>query len=224
MRVEWHGQSAFTLTGQEATVFIDPFGDMAPLLADRGLRFDYPPIEADSVDLLLVTHEHGDHNAVEAIGGQPAVLRSTAGKLESPIGGVLAVASEHDERAGTERGPNTIFVFELDGLRVAHFGDFGQRQLREEQAAAIGAVDLLFLPVGGGPTIGAAQAGAIVSRLDARWVVPMHYRTARADFLPESEEEFVAAMPQTARLATPRFDTAELPSDGGPIAVVPAVP
>jgi hypothetical protein len=56
-----------------------------------------------------------------------------------------------------------------------------------------------------------------------RWVVPMHYRTSRVSFL-ESEEEFVAAMPQTARLETPEFDTGELPSDGGPIAVVPAAP
>ena len=224
MRVEWHGQSAFTLTGSEAKVFIDPFGDMGPLLADRGLKFDYPPIEADGVDLLLVTHEHRDHNAVEVIAGKPAVLRSTAGKLESPIGEVLAVASEHDESAGTERGPNTIFVFELDGLRIAHFGDFGQRELREEQAAAIGAVDLLLLPVGGGPTIGAVQAAAIVSRLPTRWVVPMHYRTAHANFLPDSEEEFVAQMPQTARLETSQFDTTELPSEGEPIAVLPAAP
>jgi L-ascorbate metabolism protein UlaG (beta-lactamase superfamily) len=222
MHVEWHGQSAFTLTADEATVFIDPFGDMGPL-AERGVQFDYPPIEASDVDLVLVTHEHLDHNGVETIGGEPAVLRSTAGKLESPIGEVLAVASEHDEGAGTERGPNTIFAFELDGLRVAHFGDFGQRKLREEQAAAIGAVDLLFLPVGGGPTIGAAQAAAIVSRLPTRWVVPMHYRTPRVSFL-ETEEEFVAQMPQTARLETSDFDTADLPADGGPIAVVPAAP
>jgi len=225
MRVEWHGQSAFTLTGSEAKVFIDPFGDMGALLADRGLKFEYPPIEADAVDLLLVTHEHGDHNAVEVIAGEPETLRSTAGKHDSAaVGEVLGVASEHDEVAGTERGPNTIFVFELDGLRVAHFGDFGQRQLREEQAAAIGAVDLLILPVGGGPTIGAAQAGTIVSRLDARWVVPMHYRTARADFLPETEEEFVAQMPQAARFEASSFDTADLPAEGGPIAVVPAAP
>jgi L-ascorbate metabolism protein UlaG (beta-lactamase superfamily) len=225
MRVEWHGQSAFTLTSEEATVFIDPFGDMGPLLADRGLKFDYPPIEVDGIDLLLVTHEHRDHNAVETIGGEPEMLRATAGKHDSEaIGEVLGVASEHDEVAGTERGPNTIFVFALDGLRVAHFGDFGQRQLREEQAAAIGAVDLLILPVGGGPTIGAAQAGAIVSRLDARWVVPMHYRNERADFLPETEEEFVAQMPQAARFEAPSFDTADLPSGGGPIAVVPAAP
>jgi L-ascorbate metabolism protein UlaG (beta-lactamase superfamily) len=225
MRVEWHGQSAFTLTGAEAKVFIDPFGDMGPLLAERGLRFDYPPIETDGIDLLLVTHEHRDHNAVEVIGGEPETLRATAGKHGSKaVGEVLGVASEHDEVAGTERGPNTIFVFELDGLRVAHFGDFGQRTLREEQAAAIGTVDLLLLPVGGGPTIGAAQAGAIVSRLDPRWVVPMHYRTARADFLPESEEEFVAQMPQTARFEASAFDTTDLPAEGGPIAVVPATP
>jgi L-ascorbate metabolism protein UlaG (beta-lactamase superfamily) len=222
MRVEWHGQSAFTLASDEATVFIDPFGDMGAL-AGRGMKFEYPAIEADDVDLLLVTHEHRDHNAVEAIGGEPPALRSTAGRLESPIGEVLAVASEHDENAGTERGPNTIFVFELDGLRVAHFGDFGQRELREEQAAAIGAIDLAFLPVGGGPTIGATQAVAIASRLPVRWVVPMHYRTPRVSFL-DTEEEFVAAMPQTARLEAPAFETAELPTGGGPIAVVPAAP
>jgi L-ascorbate metabolism protein UlaG (beta-lactamase superfamily) len=225
MRVEWHGQSAFTLTGEEAKVFIDPFGDMGPLLAGRGLKFDYPPIKANGIDLLLVTHEHRDHNAVEVISGEPETLRATAGRHDSEaVGEVLGVASEHDQVAGTERGPNTIFVFELDGLRVAHFGDFGQRQLREEQAAAIGVVDLLILPVGGGPTIGAAQAGAIVSRLDPRWVVPMHYRNERADFLPETEEEFVAQMPQTARFETPSFDTADLPVEGGPIAVVPAAP
>src|SRR5262245_38144599 len=224
MRVEWFGQSAFLLCGEVGTtVAIDPFGDMSALSSGRGVQWDYPAISVEA-DVLLVTHEHRDHNAVEVIRGDPHTLRSTAGTHESPLGQVIGIASEHDEAAGTERGPNTIFVFELDDLRVAHFGDFGQRQLREEQAAAIGAVDLLFIPVGGGPTIGAAQAGAIVSRLDARWVVPMHYRNERADFLPESEEEFVAQMPRAARFETPAFDTADLPADGGPIAIVPAAP
>ena len=163
MRVEWHGQSAFALSGAEAKVFIDPFADMS-MLEDRGMQFDYPPIEAKEVDLLLITHEHLDHNGVEAIGGEPTVLRSTAGTLDSPIGAVSAIASEHDEEAGTQRGPNTIFVFELDGLRIAHFGDFGQAQLRPEQAAAIGALDLLFIPVGGGPTLGGAAAAEITPR------------------------------------------------------------
>jgi L-ascorbate metabolism protein UlaG (beta-lactamase superfamily) len=221
MRVEWHGQSAFTLTAPEAKVVIDPFANMESL-AEHGVRFEYPPIDIDGVDLLLITHEHRDHNGVAVVGGEPVVLRSTAGKLDSPIGEVIAIASEHDPAAGTERGPNTIFAFELDGLRVAHFGDFGQSALRPEQAASLDDLDLLILPVGGGPTIGATQAAEIVERLRPRWVVPMHYRTPRVDFLG-SEEEFVAQMPQTARLETPAFDTAELPNVG-PIAVVPAAP
>src|SRR5437763_9520880 len=95
-----------------------PFGDMSAL-AGRGMRFDYPPIEGIKADLVLVTHEHLDHNRAEVIDGEPTVLRSTAGRLPSPIGEVVAIASEHDQAAGTERGPNTIFVFELDGMRVA---------------------------------------------------------------------------------------------------------
>ena len=218
MRVEWYGQSAFHLG-----VAIDPFADMSALAASRGMQFDYPPIAGVQADLLLVTHEHVDHNGVEAIVGEPAILRSTAGKLESPLGEVVAIASEHDENAGTERGPNTIFVFELDGVRVCHFGDFGQRGLREEQAAALDGIDLLFLPVGGGPTIGAEQAALIVERLSPRWVVPMHYRTPRIGFL-ETADAFLEAAANVERLSGSTFDTGELPAGDGPLVVVPAAP
>jgi L-ascorbate metabolism protein UlaG (beta-lactamase superfamily) len=136
---------------------------------------------------------------------------------------VVAVASEHDPSAGTERGANTIVAFGLEQLRVVHFGDFGQTELRAEQAAAIGAADLLFVPVGAGPTIGADGAMAIVERLRPRWVVPMHYRTPRVGFL-EPAEEFLERMPEVVRLETPEFDTADLPVGGGPIAIVPASP
>lgn len=222
MHVEWFGQSAFALTAPDAKVFIDPFADLSPL-AERGMQFDYPPIAAEGVDLLLVTHEHLDHNGVEAIAGEPATLRSTAGTLESPIGEVVAVASEHDEAAGTQRGPNTIFVFTLGGVRVAHFGDFGQSGLRPEQSQAIGEVDLVILPVGGGPTIGAAGAGAIVGQLQPKWVVPMHYRTPRIGFL-EDAEEFLGLMEHVERLETPDFQTADLSPSDRPVAVVPAAP
>jgi L-ascorbate metabolism protein UlaG (beta-lactamase superfamily) len=222
MRVDWYGQAAFRLSGRETTVFIDPFGDMSAL-AGRGVHFDYPLISGVDADLLLITHEHADHNAVEAIGGEPAVLRSTAGRLESPIGEVVAISSEHDESAGTERGPNTIFVFDLDGVRVAHFGDFGQRALRDEQAAAVGEVDLMFLPVGAGPTIGPDQAAAIIERLNPRWVVPMHYRTHRIGFL-EPVDAFLERMAHVRRLDEVGFDTDDLPADGHPLVVVPAAP
>jgi L-ascorbate metabolism protein UlaG (beta-lactamase superfamily) len=222
MQVEWYGQSAFRLTEGKTTLFVDPFGEMSAAAATRGMQFDYPAIAGVEAELLLVTHEHGDHNCVEAIGGEPAILRSTAGRLASPIGDVLAVASEHDEHAGTERGPNTIFVFDFGGMRCAHFGDFGQRALRDEQAEAIGPVELLFIPVGGGPTIGSEQAAAISERLEARLIVPMHYRTPRVNFL-EPVDPFLERMAHVQRLEEPRFDTAELQEDR-PLAVVPATP
>ncbi len=221
MQVEWYGQSAFRLSGAGKTVVIDPFGDLSGLMG-RGIKFDYPPISVVAADLVLVTHEHADHNGTEAVGGDPPILRSTAGRLESPLGEVLAIASEHDPAAGTERGPNTIFVFELDGVRVSHFGDFGQSTLRDEQAAAIGAIDLLILPVGGGPTIGAEQAHTIIERLRPSWVVPMHYRTPKIDFL-ETADAFIEAGGDVQRVAS-TFDTRELPGEGGPLVVVPAVP
>ncbi len=90
MQVEWYGQSAFSLSAPEATVFIDPFADMSSL-AGRGMKFEYPPIEADGDGVLLITHEHLDHNGVDAIGGDPSVLRSTAGRHESPIGEVVGI-------------------------------------------------------------------------------------------------------------------------------------
>ncbi len=132
----------------------------------------------------LVTHEHADHNGVEASpagphdraldGGHVWSRRSARSRRSRP---------STTSRPGTLRGPNTIFVFTLDGVRVAHFGDFGQSELREEQAAAVGEIDLLIIPVGAGPTIGAEQASRIVVELKPRWVVPMHYRTF-ADQLP----------------------------------------
>jgi L-ascorbate metabolism protein UlaG (beta-lactamase superfamily) len=222
MQVEWYGQSAFRLAGAEGTVAIDPFGDMSAL-GGRELQWDYPVIAGLRAELLLVTHEHRDHNAVEFVEGDPAILRSTAGRLASPVGEVVAIASEHDAAAGTERGPNTIFVFTLDGLRVCHFGDFGQGELRAEQAAAIGDVDLLMLPVGGGPTAGAGEALEIVARLQPRWVVPMHYRTPRISFL-DTAETFLAGSEQVEQLAAASFDTAGLPATRSVLTVVPAAP
>jgi L-ascorbate metabolism protein UlaG (beta-lactamase superfamily) len=191
-RIRWFGQSAFLLSGEQ-TVFIDPFGMSADLLAARGLEFNYTPIEGVTADLLLITHEHADHNAAELIGGDPTVIRSTAGRLESPVGEVLAIASEHDSVAGTQRGPNTIFCFTLDGLRFCHLGDFGQHALRPEQREAIGEIDVLFIPVGGGPTIGGDAAAALVRSIAPRLVVPMHYRTPAVNFL-EPPDAFVATL------------------------------
>ena len=209
MRVQWYGQSAFRLTG-EKTVFIDPFDRPGEALAARGLEFNYAPIEDVTADLLLITHEHVDHNAAEAIGGDPVTIRSTAGRLDSPVGEVLAIASEHDDVAGTMRGPNTIVRFALEGVTFCHLGDFGQPALRPEQRAAIGEVDVLFVPVGDGPTIGGEPAAELVRSLAPRLVLPMHYRTEAVNFL-EPPDAFLAALgAEVTRLETSDADLDEL--------------
>jgi L-ascorbate metabolism protein UlaG (beta-lactamase superfamily) len=223
MRIQWYGQSAFLLDGDQS-VFIDPFAAVEGL-AERGLQFDYPAIEGVETDLLLVTHEHADHNGVEAIGGSPKILRSTAGTFETPLGEVVAIASEHDDVAGTMRGPNTIFCFGFDGLRVCHFGDFGQAELRAEQRRAIGEVDVLFLPVGEGPTVGGERAAAIARTLRPRLVVPMHYRTDAVNFLDPPDAFLDALGARVEKLAESELVAEQhLGTAGEPTVALPAAP
>src|SRR5262245_64365231 len=118
MRVRWYGHSAFAF-GETTTVFVDPF-DAAEL--DRGRGFAYPPIEGVEADVVLVTHGHTDHDGVGAIGGDPQIVQA-AGRTQTAAGEVVGIASEHDAAAGSDLGANVIFVFELDGVRVCHFGD-----------------------------------------------------------------------------------------------------
>jgi len=190
MHIRWLGHSAFLLTGEGASI-----------------RFDYRPIDVDA-DLVLVSHEHFDHDAADAVGGAPEVLRARAGTFDSAIGEVVGVASEHDPSAGTQRGANVIFRFALDGVRCCHMGDFGQRELRAEQREAIGPIDILFIPVGGGPTIGGREAAVVVDELHPGLVVPMHFATAAVDFIA-GPEEFLSAVSGAVR----RPDASEIALD-----------
>ena len=106
IRLRWFGQSAFLVTGESGRVFVDPFGDTTQLASRIDWR--YPPIEGVTADLVLVTHDHADHNGPEVIAGEPQVI-AKAGTHDSPIGSVVGVASEHDAVARTQRRPNTIF-------------------------------------------------------------------------------------------------------------------
>ncbi len=219
MQVTWYGQAAFFLQAAEGTVFIDPFAAMSPR---PGMVFDYPALPRLSPDLVLITHEHFDHNGLQALQEPKMAIRSTAGRFKTPIGEVVAIAGEHDDVAGTKRGPNTIFRFQLEGLRIAHFGDFGQKELRAEQFEQIGPLDLVFLPVGAGPTIGPEAAAEIARALEARYVVPMHYRTPAVNFL-EPVDPFLALWQDVRPKEGPSFETRDLP-DAGPLCVVPKPP
>ena len=220
MRIRWLGHATFLLTGEANTVAIDPYGEFPE---DRRIKFDYPSLEGIEADVVLVTHEHMDHNAVDVIGGDPEVLRAGAGTFDSRLGKVVGIASEHDQKAGTPRGSNTIFCFEIDGVRYCHFGDFGQAGLRPEQREAIGEVDVLFLPVGGGPTIDGSQAARLVAELRPHVAIPMHYGTEAADFVEGPEKFLDAVSADIERLETSEVEPREyLNGDGTTVLVLQA--
>jgi L-ascorbate metabolism protein UlaG (beta-lactamase superfamily) len=226
VKLRWYGQSAFLLDGEQHRVFIDPFGDVGGAAPARsGWSWPFPQIEGVEADVLLVTHDHLDHNGVEAIGGDPLVL-DRAGTHESPIGEVVGIASEHDAVAGTQRGPNTIFRFSLDGTTFAHFGDFGQQGLRPEQREALGDVDVLILPVGGGPTIEAGAAAELVRQVQPSLVVAMHYRTPGGlDFLDPPDAFLEALGAPVEQLEASEVDVESLlGSSEGPVVALLAPP
>ena len=212
MHVEWYGQSAFHLSGGERPVAIDPFADMSALAAGRGMQFDYPPIDGvGGRPAAGDPRARSTTTASRRSAGTPRSCARRRARLESPIGEVTAIASEHDEQAGTERGPNTIFVFTTRRrCASATSATSASESCATSRPQPIGDLDLLIVPVGGGPTIGAAQATAIVERLSPRWVVPMHYRTPRIDFL-ETADDFLERFAHVERLSQPAFDTASLP-------------
>jgi L-ascorbate metabolism protein UlaG (beta-lactamase superfamily) len=114
--------------------------------------------------------------------------------------------------------------FGLDGLRLCHFGDFGQPALRPEQQEAIGAVDVLLLPVGGGPTIGGEASAAVVRALAPRLVVPMHYRTAAVNFLDPPDAFLEAVGGTVARLETSELDVDQVIGQPGSTTTVLLAP
>jgi L-ascorbate metabolism protein UlaG (beta-lactamase superfamily) len=213
--VRWYGQSAFLIEAEQS-VFVDPFGDLG------SAEFRYRPVDGVEANLVLVTHEHRDHNAVDRIAGDPVVIRSTAGTFDTPVGRVVAVASEHDDLAGTVRGPNSIMCFSLGRLRFCHLGDLGQAALRPEQVEAIGAVDVLFLPAGGGPTIGGETAAAVVGALEPRLVVPMHFRTEAIGFLDPPDAFLAALGAPVARLGTNALMVEDALASGEQVALLSA--
>jgi hypothetical protein len=199
---------------------------MSELAAARGMQFDYPAIEGVEADLLLVTHEHIDHNGVEAIGGSPQILRSTAGdpRIARRRGDRHRLRARRCRRHAA-RPQHDLLLRRSTDCASATSATSASASSARSSSQAIGEVDLLFLPVGDGATIGATAGGGRSSnKLRPRWVVPMHYRTPRIGFL-EPADAFLGLFDEVNTLATAAFDTDELDSvEGPPVVLVPAVP
>lgn len=181
MKVKWCGHSCFLLTSAAGfKLLMDPFKPESYL--------SYPRVRA-AADAVTVSHEHYDHNYLDDITGKPEVLR---GSLDRRIDGVhiKGISVFHDGVQGKERGPNTIFCVNMDGINICHLGDLGHVLVATE-INRIGKVDLLLVPVGGIFTIGVDEAGEVISALKPAITMPMHYKTAECQFLQWSSADFI---------------------------------
>ena len=163
MVISWYGQACFKLSSGSQTLIIDPF--------EKGIGLTPPTGEATMV---LVTHDHSDHNNVGSLKGSPFIIDGP-GEYEYQGTRVRGLRSYHDDKKGADRGANTIYVIRMEGLRVVHLGDLGQTELTDKQVENIGSVDVLMVPVGGQFTINGSEAPAIVNQIEPRVVIPMHY-------------------------------------------------
>ncbi|OGO04655.1 MAG: MBL fold metallo-hydrolase, partial [Chloroflexi bacterium RBG_13_54_8] len=143
-------------------------------------------------------HQHGDHNGVTSVKSKPEIVDAPGVRKVKGID-FRGVATHHDEAQGKERGPNIIFCFTLDGMRICHLGDLGH-PLDSSQIGEIGEVDLLFVPVGGLYTIDAQAATKVCDSLSPRVVVPMHYKTARCDYPIAGVDGFLKGRKNIRRL------------------------
>jgi L-ascorbate metabolism protein UlaG (beta-lactamase superfamily) len=163
MDIIYLGHSSFRIKGKTTTLVCDPFD---PKMV--GLK--YPSVEAD---IVTVSHNHNDHNQVQLVKGAKRVIEGP-GEYEVSGISILGFASFHDAKEGTLRGKNTIFVFEVDGIRIAHLGDLGY-VLSDKEVEELGDIDILLIPVGGFYTIGSAEAVKVVQAVEPKIIIPMHY-------------------------------------------------
>ena len=155
--LKWYGHACFAITKDGYTVAIDPYDSGVP---------GYNPLSL-TVDEVVSTHGHHDHNYFEAV-----TIKKSG--IESPFK-IEKLESFHDNEGGALRGKNDILIFETEGLKIVHLGDLGHILTPQQQSKLAGA-DILMIPVGGHFTIDAVEAKVVIDQIKPKIIIPMHYR------------------------------------------------
>ena len=193
MKIKWLGHASFLITAQDGTrIITDPYRPNPPSLA-------YDRVN-ESADIVTVSHEHGDHNQVSDVSGNPQIVRGV-GSHEAKGIGFTGVATYHDTERGAQRGENTIFCFTVDGMRLCHLGDLGH-PISQGTVNEIGEVDIMLTVAGGGPTIGVPQANEIVNAIKPKVVIPMHLKTEKCTFTQYTADDFAAGKSSVRRVGS----------------------
>lgn len=170
MDIQYLGHSSFRLKGKNATLVTDPY--------DESVGFKFPKVSAD---IVTISHGHDDHSKADLVQDVRHVF-SGPGEYETQDVSIIGFPSFHDDKKGELRGKNTMFVIEMDGVRIAHLGDLGHK-LTEKTLDKMGEIDVLFIPVGGHYTIGPEEAVSVAQSFESNIIIPMHYQ------MPELNKE-----------------------------------
>ncbi len=184
MLISYHGHSEFLIeTASGLRILTDPFDPAIPF-----------PFRKTSADIVTVSHAHHDHEHLDKVEGRPQVIREGGEHHPHKNIKVTGLPSWHDKEKGAKRGPNTIYLFQFEGLRLAHLGDLGDLP-DEKVLEALEFLDLVFVPVGGTYTIDAKQAVELMARIRPRVIVPMHYKLGQQGLQALSQlDSFLEAM------------------------------
>ena len=185
MEITWYGHSCFRLTERNyVTVVTDPFDSKA---------IGYDPLKLKA-EIVTISHDAPGHNNSDAVKGTTHVLK---GPGEFEIGGVFITAVQSDSAGRSAKSKdvarNTIYVFDYDGITVAHLGDL-QKIPTQSEIELLGTVNVALVPVGGGNSLNAAKAAEVVSMLEPNLVVPMHYSTPDSKIKLEEINKFIKEM------------------------------
>ncbi|HXZ30607.1 MAG TPA: MBL fold metallo-hydrolase [Dehalococcoidia bacterium] len=191
MKIKWLGHACFLITsGGGVRIITDPYA------VGGGIR--YAPV-TEAADVVTVSHDHDDHNNVSAVQGKPEVVRGSGKKAAKGIQ-FKGIATSHDASQGTQRGSNTVFCFTIDDLKLCHLGDLGH-VLSPGQITEIGAVDILFVPVGGFFTVDAAAASQVCDQLKPKVAIPMHFKTPKCVYPIAGVEDFLRGKKKVRKVA-----------------------
>lgn len=208
MIISWYGHSCFKIQTKpkrgegDTTIITDPF--------DKSIGLRPPQGQAN---IITISHiHHDDHNNTSTIKGDPFVIDSTG---EFSIRGVSikGIESFHDENKGSERGRNTIFVYESEGLRLCHLGDLGHT-LTDKQLDQIGSVDIVMIPVGGKYTIGPKEAETVIGQLEPKIIIPMHYKVKGLKIDIADEKDFCKELGSCIKEDLPKLSIKKRDLDG----------
>ena len=182
MLITWLGHSCFKIQDKAGpdgvTIITDPF--------DKSVGLKAPRLEAD---IVTVSHDHSDHNNVSAIKGNPYIIRG-AGEYEVKRVFIEGAEAYHDDKQGAERGKNIIYRIDIEDMSVSHLGDLGHT-LDAKQLEKLEGTDILLIPVGGVYTIGAKKAVEVVSQIEPRIIIPMHYKIPGLTVNIEGVDKFI---------------------------------